>query len=205
MEEKLLPARLHLSQAVVVEGKYDKIKLESVIRAVIIPTNGYGIFKDAEKLALIRYYAETTCIIILTDSDSAGFRIRNYLKGAISQNQIKHVYIPDVFGKERRKRLPSAEGKLGVEGISRDMLLEAFARAGVTASETEPEDPITRLDFYELGLMGGQDSAASRRALLQKLSLPSLLSTTGMLEVLNARMTRTAFYAMLAETPDTQA
>ena len=109
---------LKVKQAVIVEGKYDKIKLDSIIDGVIVQTNGYSIFKDKEKLALIRFYAEKTGIIILTDSDSAGFKIRNYLKGAIPDGKIINVYIPDIFGKERRKLKPSAEGKLGVEGVS---------------------------------------------------------------------------------------
>ena len=124
---------LKIKQAVVVEGKYDKIKLSSIIDGVIIVTNGYGIFKDKETLELIRYYARKTGIIILTDSDSAGFRIRGYLKGAVSSGKITNVYIPDIFGKEKRKSAPGKEGKLGVEGIKKQLIIEAFEKAGINA------------------------------------------------------------------------
>ena len=110
---------IHIAQAIIVEGKYDKIKLSSILDAVILVTNGFRIFHDAEKMSLIRYYAKTTGVIILTDSDTAGFKIRHYLKGAIHEGKLYHVYIPDIYGKERRKDKPSAEGKLGVEGIDK--------------------------------------------------------------------------------------
>ena len=120
---------IKINEAIIVEGKYDKIKLCSVVDAVIIVTDGFGIFKDAEKLALIRYYAEKTGIVILTDSDSAGRKIRGYIKGAVKNGVVKNVYTPDIFGKEKRKTKPSAEGKLGVEGIDCDILLAAFKKA----------------------------------------------------------------------------
>lgn len=119
---------IHVAQAIIVEGKYDKIKLSSLLDAVILTTNGFHIFHDADKMALIRYYAKTTGIIILTDSDTAGFRIRNYLKGAVHDGKLFHVYIPDIYGKERRKLKPSAEGKLGVEGIDKNALLAALKK-----------------------------------------------------------------------------
>ncbi|MBE6861320.1 MAG: DUF4093 domain-containing protein, partial [Ruminococcus sp.] len=144
-----------IKEAIIVEGKYDKIKLSSIVNAVIIITNGYGIFKDKEKLELIRYYARTTGIIILTDSDSAGLKIRNYIKGAVRGGNIKNIFIPDIFGKEKRKEKPSAEGKLGVEGISRKLLLEAFEKAGVLSDEKTTVNDITNLTLYELGLSGG--------------------------------------------------
>lgn len=179
---------LKVKQAVIVEGKYDKIKLDSIIDGVIVQTNGYSIFKDKEKLAMIRFYAEKTGIIILTDSDSAGFKIRNYLKGAIPDGKIINVYIPDIFGKERRKLKPSAEGKLGVEGVSKKILLEAFEKAGITAEEkdeTQNTEKIDSLLLYELGLSGGKNSSFLRKKVLQYFGLPSLLSSSAMTDALN--------------------
>lgn len=179
---------LKVKQTVIVEGKYDKIKLDSIIDGVIVQTNGYSIFKDKEKLALIRFYAEKTGIIILTDSDSAGFKIRNYLKGAIPDGKIINVYIPDIFGKERRKLKPSAEGKLGVEGVSKKILLEAFEKAGITAEEkdeTQNTEKIDSLLLYELGLSGGKNSSFLRKKVLQYFGLPSLLSSSAMTDALN--------------------
>ena len=189
--------KLTVAQAIIVEGKYDKIKLDSIIHGVSLVTNGYRIFKDPEKMALIRYFAAHTGIIILTDSDRAGFRIRSYLKGSIPEGKITHVYIPDIFGKEKRKDKPSAEGKLGVEGMERSVLEDAFRRAGVLTETAPVRSGLTRLDLYELGLTGGRDSASRRRALLEQLGLPTLLSTGGMLEVLNTMMTRQELEAFL--------
>ncbi len=188
---------LQVNQAIIVEGKYDKIKLSSLVKAVIIPTHGFRIFKDAEMLELIRHYARTTGIIILTDSDRAGFRIRGYLKGAIPDGKIRNLYIPDVFGKEKRKEKPSAEGKLGVEGIDAEVLREAFRKAGVLTEQMPEGEPITKADLYFAGLSGGADSAQARRALQQKLGLPSMLSATALLEILNSMMTREDFLAMI--------
>ena len=180
---------LKIDEAVIVEGKYDKIKLSSIIDTVIIVTNGFGIFKDREKLELIRYYAETTGIIILTDSDNAGRKIRGYLKSAIGGGNIRNVYIPDVFGKEKRKDKPSAEGKLGVEGIDKELILEAFEKSGITASVREMPHDITKLTLYELGLSGGNESSHMRKLLQKSLRLPECLSATALLEVLNTMMT----------------
>ena len=191
---------IHIAQAIVVEGKYDKIKLSSILDAVILVTNGFRIFRDPEKMALIQYYARTTGVIVLTDSDRAGFQIRNYLKGAVRDGKLYHVYIPDIYGKEHRKEKPSAEGKLGVEGIRKDVLLEAFAKAGVLTDEVpEKADPITRYDLYELGLSGGADSKARRKALQKRLGLPDLLSAASLLEVLNTMMTRQDLQQLLAD------
>lgn len=178
---------IKLKQAIVVEGKYDKIKLSSIIDAVIIVTNGFGIFKDKEKLALIRFYAETTGIIIMTDSDRAGFIIRNHIKGAVKNGRIQNVYIPDIIGKEKRKNKPSAEGKLGVEGMDKEIILKAFEKAGISSDEKEQnkDDIITKTDLYLLGLSGGKESGSLRKQLLEYLKLPSLLSANSMLEVLN--------------------
>ncbi len=188
---------LHLKQAVIVEGKYDKIKLGSVIDAVIIPTNGFTVFKNKETLKLIRYFAETTGIIILTDSDAAGFKIRSYLKGAVGKGKIINVYIPDIFGKEKRKTAPSKEGKLGVEGMEKEVILEAFRKAGITSEEREaPAEPITKLDLYECGLSGRENSSAMRKRLLAELGLPELLTASGMTDILNTMMTRRELYAL---------
>jgi len=165
---------IKLNQAVIVEGKYDKITLSSIIDAVIIVTNGFGIFKDKEKLELIKFYARTTGIIIMTDSDRAGFIIRNHIKGAVKNGKIKNVYIPDIFGKEKRKEKPSAEGKLGVEGMNKEIILRALEKAGITADETQrdTDNLITKTDLFELGLSGGKDSSSRRRELLSYLKLP---------------------------------
>lgn len=190
---------LHIKQAIIVEGKYDKIKLCSLVKAVILQTNGFGIFKDKEMLELMRYYARTTGILILTDSDRAGFKIRNYLRGAIPEGDIRNIYIPDVFGKERRKVKPSAEGKLGVEGMELEVLYEAFRKAGVLTEEAPPGDPITKTDLYFAGLSGTPDCSDKRRSLQRDLGLPEGLSAGGLLEVLNSMMTRDEFLAMMEQ------
>lgn len=187
---------IHIEQAVVVEGKYDKIKLSSIIDGVIITTNGFSVLKNKEKLDLIRYYAKNKGIIILTDSDSAGFKIRGYLKGAVNEGNIINVYIPDVFGKEKRKNAPSKEGKLGVEGIDCDVILEAFKKAGVIMSEkndTLIAEKITVTDLYELGLSGGSNSSEKRKLILKELKMPELLSASAMLEVVNTMMSKEEF------------
>lgn len=192
---------LHLEQAVIVEGKYDKIKLNSIIDGVIITTNGFSVIKDKEKIELIRYFAKKKGIIILTDSDSAGFKIRNYIKGAVKDGKITNVYIPDIFGKEKRKTAPSKEGKLGVEGIDKEILLKAFEKAGILSSETtEKRDPITKIDLYEAGLTGGKNSSEKRKAVLKRLDMPQLLTTNSMLEILNTMMSREEFLRFAAET-----
>ena len=182
---------IRIREAIIVEGRYDKNTLAQVVDAPILETSGFGIFHDSQRLALLRRLAETRGIIVLTDSDGAGFVIRNYLRGAIDPAQVKHAYIPDVAGKERRKRTASKEGKLGVEGMRPEVLLEALRRAGATI---EGEDArITKADLYAAGLTGGADSRAARQRLLEQLDLPEHLSTNALLEVLNALMTREAF------------
>ena len=182
---------IHLKQAVIVEGKYDKIKLSSIIDALIITTDGFSVFKDKEKIALIKGLAEKDGVIVLTDSDSAGFKIRNYIKGCTQKGKITNVYIPDIFGKEKRKAAPSKEGKLGVEGIPSNILIEAFVKAGVTVDSTErgQNEVVTRIRLYDDGFIGQADSAEKRKKLLRALSLPAMLSTGAMLEVLNAMFT----------------
>ncbi len=180
---------ISIKEAIIVEGKYDKIKLSSIVDAVIIVTNGFGIFKDSEKLELIRNYAEKTGILILTDSDSAGRKIRGYIKGAVPNGSVRNVFIPDVFGKEKRKEKPSAEGKLGVEGIDKKLILEAFRKAGVTSEERTSAPDITTAVLYELGLSGGKNSSELRKRLQSSLGLPSLMSASALMEVLNTMMT----------------
>lgn len=189
---------LHLEQAVIVEGKYDKIKLSSVIDAVIITTNGFSVIKDKEKLEIIRFFARNKGIIILTDSDSAGFKIRNFLKGAITDGKITNVYIPDIFGKEKRKAVPSKEGKIGVEGIDKQILLDAFKKAGVLSAETdEKRELITKLDLFEAGLSGCSNSSEKRSKLLKYLGMPELMTTNAMLEIINTMMTRSEFFDII--------
>lgn len=192
--------KLCLRQAVIVEGKYDKIKLKSVIDAMILPLDGFRIYKDKERQALIRSLAVSRGLVVLTDSDAAGFRLRGYLSGIVPAGRVTHVYIPDIFGKEKRKRAPSAEGKLGVEGMDVETLREALARAGVLSAEPSlSADPITRQDLYEDGLSGGAGSAELRRAVYARLSLPARLSTAQFLDLLNAMLTRDEYKALLLE------
>ncbi|MDE7121733.1 MAG: DUF4093 domain-containing protein [Oscillospiraceae bacterium] len=184
---------LQVRQAIIVEGKYDKIKLASIVQAVILQTNGFQIYKNPELLELIRYYAKTTGILIVTDSDRAGFQIRNYIRGAVPEGDIRHIYIPDIFGKEKRKAKPSAEGKLGVEGIDADILRDAFRKVGVFTEEKPSGERITKTDLYLAGFNGRPDSAERRRAFQRMLQLPEMLSSSGLLEVLNSRMTKEEF------------
>lgn len=187
---------IRIREAIIVEGRYDKNTLAQIVDAPILETSGFGIFHDRQRLALLRRLAETRGIIVLTDSDGAGFVIRNYLRGAIDSSQVKHAYIPDIAGKERRKRTVSKEGKLGVEGMRPDVLLEALRRAGATIEGKETPAAgarITKADLYAAGLTGGADSKAARQRLLAQLDLPEHLSTNALLEVLNALMTREEF------------
>jgi ribonuclease M5 len=174
---------------VIVEGKYDKIKLSSIIDAVIIETGGFSIFKNREQLELIRKLAVAKGVIIMTDSDRAGFMIRNFLSGALPKDRVRHVYIPDVKGQERRKSEPSKEGKLGVEGISKELITKSLERAGIPFNETvRPVRRITKLDLYEDGFAGGFKSLEKRRRLLTRLGLPLRLSSNMLVDVLNAMM-----------------
>ncbi len=175
-----------IKQAVIVEGKYDKIKLSSIIDAPIIQTDGFGIFKDKELQKMIRLLAERNGILVLTDSDAAGFKIRSFIGSTVDQKNIYHAYIPDIFGKEKRKTEPSKEGKLGVEGMPESVIMQALEKAGVLCETTEePLRPITKQDFYELGLTGGPDSSEKRRDLLKYYGLPSRLSANSLIKVLN--------------------
>lgn len=184
---------IRIKEAIVVEGRYDKNTLSQVVDTLIVETSGFGVFKDKEKLALLRQLAEKRGLIILTDSDGAGFVIRNYLKGSIPPDRVKHAYIPDLYGKERRKRAPGKEGKLGVEGMRRSVLEAALRRAGATILDAgAPEigaKPLTKADLFALGLSGRPDSAARRAALCRKLDLPERLSANALTEVLGALYT----------------
>ncbi len=182
--------KLKVSQVMIVEGKYDKIKLSSVVDGVIICTNGFQIYNDFDTVSLIRKYAETKGIIILTDSDSAGFQIRNHLKSIISEGRITNLYIPEIFGKEKRKSAPSKEGKLGVEGIDAQLIREVFERSGVLDNTDPDREVLTRSDMYKLGLSGKHDSSALRKKLCQKLELPLNLSAKALLEYLNTAFSK---------------
>ena len=194
---------IKLKQAVIVEGKYDKAKLSSLVDATIVTTDGFDVFRAREKLAYIRALAEKNGVIILTDSDAAGFRIRAHIAGAVDPEKITHVYIPDIFGKERRKTQPSAEGKLGVEGMPAGVLLDALRRAGVAVegqdapAPAKRAAPVTKADLVEWGLSGGPDSAGRRRRVLAALGLPARMNANAMLSAINALYTRGEFLAFL--------
>ena len=189
---------LRIQEAIVVEGRYDKNTLSQVVDTVILETGGFGVFRNQELVALLRRLAEERGLIVLTDSDGAGFLIRGHLKSALPPDKVKHAYIPDVPGKERRKRAPGKEGKLGVEGMSPAVLEEVLRRAGATFLEeppggSPPRTAITKADLYLLGLTGTPDSARRRAALLRHLDLPEHLSTNALLPVLNVLYDREAF------------
>lgn len=185
---------IKLRQAIVVEGRYDKNVLSQIVDAPIFETNGFRVMHDKALLRFLRHVAEKRGLVILTDSDGAGFLIRNYLKSALPGKQVLHAYIPDVAGKERRKRQPGKEGKLGVEGMPSEVLLQALQRAGVQAEQTNGTAPrITKTDLFIAGLSGGKQSAEKRRILQAKLCLPEHLGSNGFLDALNLMMTREEF------------
>lgn len=188
-----------VKEVIVVEGRFDKNTLSQVVDAVIIETSGFGIFNDAQKQKLLRTMAQARGLVVLTDSDGAGFVIRNFIKGCVDPACVKHAYIPDVFGKERRKAAPSKEGKLGVEGMRPQVILDALIRAGATVDErpaAESAARITKADMYKCGLSGGTGSREKRAALIKRLDLPEKLSADALLDVLNAIMTREEFFAL---------
>ena len=176
-----------IKEAIVVEGRYDKNTLSQIVDAPILETSGFGIFKDKQQMALLRRIAETKGLIVFTDSDGAGFVIRNHIKSAIPGKYLKHAYIPDVYGKEKRKASPGKEGKLGVEGMTGDVILESLRRAGATieGEEAHSANQITKQDLMELGLSGGPDASARRLKLLKELRLPERMSPNAMLQALN--------------------
>lgn len=189
-------------EVIVVEGKYDAIRVKSAVEAVVVETHGFGLFRDKEQLALLRRLAASRGVLVLTDSDGAGFVIRNYLSGVLPPSQVKHAYIPEIAGKERRKAAPSKEGLLGVEGVDNAVILEALERAGATFEEDERAGAapwLTKGELYADGLSGGPDSAGRRAALLRLLGLPQKLSANRLLEVINATMTPDEYRRVLQQ------
>ena len=187
-----------VKEVIVVEGRYDKNTLRQVVDAVVIETAGFGIFNDTEKQKLLRRMAAARGLIILTDPDGAGFVIRNFIKACVPPDQLKQAYVPDVRGKEKRKARPSREGKLGVEGMRAEVLLEALRRAGASfedAQNVENVRKISKADLYRLGLSGRENSASKRAELIRELDLPERLSADALLDVLNATMSREEFFS----------
>lgn len=191
---------IKLDRAVIVEGKYDKIRLSNILDALIITTDGFSVFKNKEKQKFLRRLAEEKGLVVITDSDSAGFMIRNFISSCVAKDKVINVYIPDIFGKEKRKSAPSAEGKLGVEGVKDEIILQALKKAGVTAETTEKKGrQITNIDLFEYGLSGGENSSEKRKKLLDKLSLPERLSTTSLVRALNSFVTYDEFIETVKE------
>lgn len=178
---------LKIKEAIVVEGRYDKNTLSQIVDAPILETSGFGIFKDREQMSFLRQVAERRGLIVFTDSDGAGFVIRNHIKSAIPSKYLKHAYIPDVYGKEKRKAAPGKEGKLGVEGLPPKILLDALRRAGATieGEDSPGKKGITKQDLMARGLSGGANAGAKRQLLLKKLGLPERMSANAMLQALN--------------------
>ncbi len=184
---------MRVREAVVVEGRCDKAKLSALIEGTIVETGGFAIFNDRDKMELIRRLAAKRGVIILTDSDGAGFLIRSKLSQCLPPGQVKHAYIPDIYGKERRKAKPSKEGKLGVEGMTLETLRDCLIRAGAIiegAPGGDAPQELTKADLFELGLSGGESSADRRKALQRRLKLPERLSANGLLQALRALYTR---------------
>lgn len=186
-----------LDRIVVVEGKYDRIKLSGILDATVVCTDGFGIFKNEELKKTLRSLAEKRGLLILTDSDSAGFAIRNYVVNLVGAKNVVNAYIPDIKGKEKRKAHASAEGTLGVEGVSEETILSALEKAGVTASRTERKKYLTKTDFYLLGLSGGENSSARRDLIKKELGLPKKLSANGLVEMLNIMLDEDGFRVLL--------
>jgi len=188
-----------IKEVIVVEGRYDKNTLSQVVDAHIIETSGFGIFNDKEKQRLLIKLAQSRGLVVLTDSDGAGFVIRNFIKGCVDPKFVKHAYIPEIEGKEKRKSKASKEGQLGVEGMRPHVLLDALKRAGATFESIESTDTrplISKADMYKMGLSGGEGSRAKREKLLRSLDLPQKLSADALLDVLNALMTREEFFTL---------
>lgn len=187
--------KLELKEAVIVEGRYDKIKLSGIISTPVIDTGGFRVFKDKEKQQLIRQIAKKRGILVMTDVDSAGFVIRNFLRGIVPEDRIKHAYIPTVAGKESRKDEPSKEGILGVEGIDKDRLIDSIKKSGATiiGEDRSSDGEITKADFYEYGLVGREESALVRKRILKDLGLPEYLTTNAMISALNCLFTKEEF------------
>ena len=190
-----------IKEAIVVEGRYDKNTLSQILDAPILETSGFGIFKDKKQMKLLRQVAEKRGLIVFTDSDGAGFVIRNHIKSAIPGKYLKHAYIPDIAGKEKRKAAPGKEGKLGVEGMTPEVILEALRRAGATIEGEAAQETsrITKQDLMALGLSGGADASSRRLALLKKLDLPEHMSANAMLQALNLLMDLEELQRLAAE------
>lgn len=188
---------IKVKEAVIVEGKYDKIKLSNILDGLIVEINGFGIYKDKNRMKFIRKLAEERGIIIITDSDHSGFQLRNFIASSVGKDKVKHIYIPDVYGKEKRKDKPSKEGKIGVEGISDDVLRELFEKGGVVCLDANSENRITNYDLFEAGLSGAPNATQNKKKLLKKLNLPEFLSTNSLLSYLNSVMTRDEFFDYL--------
>lgn len=193
---------LKTDKVIVVEGKYDAIRLANIVDAAILRTEGFGVFRDKEKQELLRTLAEKRGLLVLTDGDSAGMLIRNYIRNIVPAEQITDVYVPDLFGKEKRKDKPSKEGKLGVEGIPDDILIEALRKAGVTEEgdvRAVPSDErlITRMDFYRDGLAGGPNSKAKRLALQNALGLPERMTGKQLLRIINMMVSYDEYRALV--------
>lgn len=190
---------IKIDEIIIVEGKYDKIKLDPIVDATIVVTNGFQIFKNKEKIAMLRTLARERGLLILTDSDHAGFLIRGRINSFIKEGTIKHAYIPDILGRERRKREPSKEGKLGVEGMDSEVLIRALKNAGVKTSEVDMPSvrEITKAHLFEDGLLGSDGSHNARIKLAKKLGLPERISSNGLLDVLNALYTLDEYRALL--------
>lgn len=191
---------IKLKMPIIVEGKYDKITLENVVDTLIIPTNGFRIFKDKEKCALIRTFAKREGVIVLTDSDSAGIMIRNHIKNIAADGKVFNVYVPQLRGKEKRKNAPSKEGFLGVEGLSKQVLEEAFLQSGITVGQaTERKDPMTKTDMFFYGLSGTENAKSNREKILRYMSLPENLSPNALLDVINTLFTKQEFEKAVEE------
>lgn len=184
---------IKIDEAVIVEGRYDKIKLSNILDALIIETNGFGIYKDKARLAFIRKLADERGLILITDSDRAGLQIRNYISAGIPKERIKHIYIPDIYGKEKRKKEPSKEGKLGVEGISDEILEKLFRDLQIKTKRVSADNRITNYDLFAAGLSGRENAAEKRKKLLKALDLPEFLSTNSLLSYLNSSMSKEEF------------
>ena len=191
---------VRIKEAILVEGRYDKNTLSQIVDAPIFETSGFGIFKNKEQMALLRRVAQKRGLIVFTDADGAGFVIRNHIKSAIDGAFLKHAYTPDVPGKERRKSAPGKEGKLGVEGMTPQIILEALRRAGATfegEESAEKKSPITKMDMFVLGLSGNPDSKEKRQKLQKMLEFPEHMSANALLDALNLLYTKDEIYRLV--------
>lgn len=194
---------IKLKQAIIVEGKYDKIKLSSFIDALIIETGGFRIFKDKEKRGLLNILAEKQGLIIMTDSDSAGFLIRNHIKNIVKSKNINNVYIPEILGKEKRKKISSKEGLLGVEGMEEDIILKALEKYNILGEKaSSKKDIVTKADLYSDGLCGNENCSQKRSLIYKKLSIPKYISTNSFLDIINSTMTKEEYKELVNSSYD---